>query len=150
MAGARQSGRTTAICKVAKELDGVVIAAHAAHARHIEIEYGVKSVPLSQLDCLIGSHAVVLWDHFTAEHMLQTIESLDEEVSKKNKKIAKLEKDNVAVRAVLRGLAHEFSRAYPHGCWCDLSHGSPLYKTHSESCVKAQAVMKGRKFYGHP
>lgn len=84
----RQTGRTTAICKAAKDIDGTVVAASARHARMIAMEHDVKTISMNQSDQMIGMDTPFLWDHFTVECMMAKHEAA---IHDKNKKIKRLE-----------------------------------------------------------
>ena len=80
----RQYGKTTLLCKVAKELDAVVIAANFDHVNHLQRTHKVvaKSIDTN----MQGLKGPFLFDHFAIETLLSCRESLIKSKGKRNYK----------------------------------------------------------------
>lgn len=88
----RQYGKTTLLCKVAKELDAVVIAANFDHVNHLQRTHKVvaKSIDTN----MQGLKGPFLFDHFAIETLLfraanhiDKVEKERDELSKENGKL---------------------------------------------------------------
>ena len=69
--GPRASGRTTAVCKAAKEINAIVVCATPQHAQVVNREHDVMTWPMCALDRMVGLDRPALWDHFAVEHLLR-------------------------------------------------------------------------------
>lgn len=89
---ARQFGKTTAICKAAKEIDAIVLTATHLEAKHLERKFDVKakSVELN----LYGFSGPFLFDNHAIEKLfvsasnkIQTLEDEIEKLKKENEQL---------------------------------------------------------------
>lgn len=82
----RQTGRTSAICRIAKEIYGIVLAADFKQAKMLERQFGVtaKSIDIN----LDGYSGPFIMDHYAVERMF--IRAAD--------KIEELERENAAMK----------------------------------------------------
>ena len=65
--GPRQSGRTTAICRAAKEANGIVVCASQEQADAIADRHGVKTIVPSKARGMTGPF---FWDHYAVERII--------------------------------------------------------------------------------
>lgn len=68
----RRFGKTTAICKAAKEIGATVICANTQQAQILKLEHGIKTATIHQN--LRGTTGPYLYDHFAMEQTVFELE----------------------------------------------------------------------------
>ena len=86
MFNARRSGKTTAICKAAKEIDATVITHSEQEAQRLRETYGVKAISVTVQETFrTGRHdEPFIWDAFAADSYIDHLWDL---IADKNKLI---------------------------------------------------------------
>lgn len=74
----RGGGKTTAICKAAREIDAVVVVGCLSEAKRLNTEHKVKTIAVEQLENLRGRHEATLWDDTAVLRVCQLMENLVE------------------------------------------------------------------------
>jgi len=88
----RQTGRTTAICNAARNINAAVVFPHCSITRIMSNKFGIKAIGLGELDrIIVGTREPVLLDHYTVETLLN--DAGDE--------IIRLEKELASIKRML-------------------------------------------------
>lgn len=69
----RRFGKTTALCKAAKEINALVLCPFAVEARRVAREHGVRTAHLGQY--MAGQKGPVLVDTYTVEVIARSLSS---------------------------------------------------------------------------